>query len=107
MIRALPLTRAQAVALRARLRTALGLPRAATEADRVGGGIHVPLELAATTEALELFDLLDGSLEALVPPELEARLTAGERTRLRDATPSPESPALAAEASPDAPDAKG
>ncbi len=75
----LPRTKVEAAALRARLRTALGLPRAATEADRVGGGIHVPLELCVTTEAVE-YDEAEGVL--LVPPELEERLSKAERDAL-------------------------
>lgn len=61
----------------------MGLPRVPTEADRVGGGIHVPFALAATTEAVE-YDETTG--EAIVPAELEARLTPGERLLLRAQT---------------------
>lgn len=82
-MKAIPLTRAAALALRAKLRTALGYPRAAVEADRRGGGIHVPLELAGTTEAVE-YD--EGAGEVLVPVELEARLSATERSKLRAPT---------------------
>lgn len=78
-MKALPRTKTQAAALRARLRTALGLPRVAVESDRVGGGIHVPLAEVVTREAVS-YDEAEGVV--LVPPELEARLTAGERSAL-------------------------
>lgn len=83
MSKALPLTRAAWPTLRARLVAAMGLPRVPTEADRVGGGIHVPFALAATTEAVE-YDETTG--EAIVPAELEAMLTVGERAALRAQT---------------------
>ncbi len=82
-MKAIARTKAQADALRARLRAALGLPRIPTEADRVGGGIHVPLADAATTEAVE-YD--EDAGEVLVPDELEARLTGPERAALRAPT---------------------
>jgi hypothetical protein len=65
--------------LRARLRTELGYPKQATEADRAGGGHHVPLHLCATTEAVEV----DAAGEAIIPPEFEARLRGEERAVLR------------------------
>lgn len=85
-MRALPLTRAQAITLRAKLNTALGLPRVPTDADEIGGGIHVPRELCATTEACEILALADGTHEAIVPAEYERHLSASERTRLRAPT---------------------
>lgn len=85
-MKSLPLTRAAWDATRARLSAAMGLPRVPTEADRVGGGIHVPLELCATTEPCESVALDDGSYEAAVPLELEAHLSAPERSKLRAVT---------------------
>lgn len=78
-MKALPRTKTQAAALRARLRTALGLPRVAVESDRVGAGIHVPLAEVVTREAVS-YDEVEGVV--LVPAELEARLTRAERDAL-------------------------
>lgn len=85
-MKSLPLTRAAWDATRTRLSAALGLPRVPTETDRVGGGVHVPLELCATTEPCESVALDDGSYEAVVPPELESHLTVGDRAKLRAGT---------------------
>lgn len=85
-MKSLPLTRAAWDATRARLSAAMGLPRVPTEADRIGGGVHVPLALCATTEPCESVALDDGSFEAVVPPELEVRLSAPERAQLRAVT---------------------
>jgi len=79
-MRELPRTKAQAAALRARLRSALGLPRTAVESDRVGGGIHTPLEQCVTLEAVS-YDEAAGVV--LVPPELERLLTPAEAATLR------------------------
>lgn len=94
--KALPLSRAQKTALRTKLNAALGLPKTATEADRVGGGIHVPLERCVTLEAVEIIDLADDTSEALVPVELERFLSATDRTRLR--APTQREPSLALDA---------
>jgi hypothetical protein len=87
-VKTLLTTREAASAIRARLRAELGLPRVATEADRVGGGVHVPLELCVTTEAVEALER-DGVVEVLVPPALEARLTKAERGALAPLAASP------------------
>lgn len=70
----------QARAIRVRLDTALGFPRAAQESDRVGGGRHVPLDRAGTTTAVR-FRRLQGTTDVLVrvPDAWTARLTAAQR----------------------------
>lgn len=85
----LALTRAQALALRARLNASLGYPRTPTAADRVGGGTHTPLDEARTLHAVAIEDHPSDPTRALVVMrDLPlARLSAGERTALLDARP--------------------
>ena len=80
----LQLTRAQALALRARLNTALGYPRTPTEADRVGGGAFTPLDEAVTQHAVAIEDHPTDTDTKLVVlrAALVARLNAGEKTAL-------------------------
>ena len=79
-MRTIRCTLTQARAIRTRLDTALGYPRAAQESDRVGGGRHVPLDRAGTTTALR-FRRLAGTTDVLVrvPDAWAARLTAAQR----------------------------
>lgn len=80
----LPLTRLQALALRARLNAALGYPRTPTAADRVGGGTHTPLDEARTLHAVAIEDHpTDPAQVLVVMRDLPlARLNAGERAAL-------------------------
>lgn len=80
----LPLTRAQALALRTRLNTALGFPRTPTAADRVGGGTHTPFDEARTLHAVAIEDHPTDATKALVVMrDLPTnRLNAGERAAL-------------------------
>lgn len=72
-------TPAQARASLTRINNALGLPRAAVEADRIGGGIHVPLEHAGTTRWAHLARLSDGTVGVRIKPRVVSRLTAGQQ----------------------------
>jgi hypothetical protein len=85
----LALTRLQALALRARLNTALGYPRTPTAADRVGGGTHTPLDEARTLHAVAIEDHPSDATRALVVLRNmpSNRLNAGERAALLDARP--------------------
>lgn len=80
----LALTRLQALALRARLNTALGFPRTPTAVDRVGGGTHTPLADARTLHAVAIEDHpTDPAQVLVVMRDLPlARLNAGERAAL-------------------------
>lgn len=80
----LALTRAQALALRARLNASLGYPRTPTAADRVGGGTHTPLDEAVTQHAVAIEDHPSDPTRALVVMrDLPSnRLNAGERAAL-------------------------
>lgn len=69
----------QARAAITRINNALGLPRAAVEADRVGGGVHVPLEQAGTLRWAHLARLSDGTVGVRIKPGVFARLTAGQQ----------------------------
>jgi hypothetical protein len=82
-VKTLTATREGAADIQARLRAELGLPRVATEADRVGNGVFAPVETVVTVEAVEALEQ-DGAIEVLVPPELEARLMLLERAALRE-----------------------
>ena len=80
----LSLTLTQARALRTRLNTALGYPRTPTAADRVGGGVHTPLDEARTLHAVAIEDHPSDATKALVVMrDLPTnRLNAGERAAL-------------------------
>ena len=62
-----------------RINTALGYPREATEDDRVGGGVHVPLALAGTTRWAYVARLSDGTFGVRIKAWVVSRLTAGQQ----------------------------
>jgi hypothetical protein len=62
-----------------RLNTSLGYPREATEEDRVGGGIHVPLAQAGTTRWAHVARLSDGTFGVRIKARVVWRLTAPQQ----------------------------
>ena len=73
-------TAVQARAAIARINTELGYPRAATEADRVGGGIHAPLALCDTPRWAYIARLSDGTVGVRIKARVVSRLTAAQQT---------------------------
>ena len=72
-------TATQARAAIARINTALGYPRVATEADRVGGGVHVPLALGDTPRWAFIARLSDGTVGVRIKARVVSRLTAAQQ----------------------------
>lgn len=72
-------TAVQARAAIARINTALGYPRAASEADRVGGGIHAPLALAGTPRWAYIARLSNGQVAVRIKARVVSRLTAAQQ----------------------------
>lgn len=72
-------TAIQARAAVARINTALGLPRAATQADRVGGGIHAPLASAGTARWAHIARLSNGQIGVWIKARVVSRLTAAQQ----------------------------
>jgi hypothetical protein len=62
-----------------RINNALGYPREATEGDRVGGGIHVPLAQAGTTRWAHVARLSDGTFGVRIKARVVSRLTAPQQ----------------------------
>lgn len=79
--------RAEARAIARRANVARGWPaagKAATEADRRGGGIHVPLELVVTTHEAAVVEH-PVTKAVCLRVRLAAELAAGDRARAVDA----------------------
>lgn len=69
----------QARAVITRVNNAFGYPRNATESDRVGGGIHVPLALAGTARWAHVARLSDGTFAVRIKPWVVSRLTTAQQ----------------------------
>ena len=72
-------TATQARAVVSRINTALGYPRVATEADRVGGGIHAPLAACGTPRWAFIARLSDGTVGVRIKARVVSRLTAAQQ----------------------------
>lgn len=94
----LPASREEALALRARLNSALGYPRTPVEEDRRGGGVHTPLAEARTLHAVAIEEHpTDKTLALVVLRGVPlARLRTAERAALL--TERPEEYKLAVDA---------
>lgn len=66
-----------------RLNTHFGYPRAATEGDRIGGGVHVPLaEVPVTVRWSFIARLSDGTFGVRIKQRIVSRLTAAQEARV-------------------------
>lgn len=83
-MKALLVTREQALAIQARLRAAVATD--GSDLVQVGSGPHVSKDLCRTREAVEVVELKDGTAEVFVPARFEARLAKGERDALAPLT---------------------
>lgn len=75
-------TRAQATAARDRLHNRLGLPRVATEAERIGAGPHTPVAQCVTTRWAFVARLSDGRFALRIKPRVLRHLTATQAERV-------------------------
>ncbi len=76
-------THAQCRNVVSRINTALELPRAATEADRVGGGIHVPLAQVPVVQRWAFVARLsDGTFGVRIKQRIVRHLTAQQELRV-------------------------
>lgn len=80
-------TATQARAAIARINAALGYPREATDADRAGAGVHVPLALARTATWARLARLSNGQVGVRIKARVVARLTAAQQALVVAALP--------------------
>jgi hypothetical protein len=84
-MKALLVTREQALSLQARLRAAIVTD--GSDLVQVGSGPHTPRELCRTREAVEVVEHDNGTAEVLVPSRFEARLSKAERDALATVVP--------------------
>ena len=76
-------TQAQCRNVVARLNTQFGYPRTATLADRIGGGIHVPLaQVPVTVRWSYVARLSDGTLGVRIKQRVVRHLTAQQGARV-------------------------
>ena len=73
-------TQAQCRNVVSRINTALELPRTATEADRVGGGIHVPLAQVPVVQRWAFIARLsDGTIGVRIKARIYAHMTPAQQ----------------------------
>lgn len=78
----------QARAIRPRIDTALGLPRAASEAERHGAGPHTALALCRTERWSRIARLKDGRFAVRIKQRILKHLTAMQRGAVVDELPT-------------------